>query len=92
MKKSLLLIKALIIVFWSTQVSLAQQRVDEALTKKIIIHGKLLASTGPNIGWIDSYFLYEKNVFLCQFKSIGIIDGAYQSWVECYFPKFSTSR
>ena len=59
MKKSLLLIKALVIVVWSAQVSLAAF-VDRDLTHNILSSGKLLFSDTD-----ESIFVYRNNYYKC---------------------------
>ena len=61
MKKSLLLIKALIIVVWSAQVYSAEF-VFRDLTHDILSSGKLLFSDTD-----ESIFVYRNNYYKCSF-------------------------
>ena len=59
MKKSLLLIKALIIVVWSAQVSLAEL-VDESLSDKIFMDGRIITSDDG-----AKLIQYKNKLYMC---------------------------
>lgn len=75
MKKSLLLIKALIIVFWSAQVSLAESKfVEGVVAERIVNNGKLITSgyeskihDGVRISFLASLYKYRSNYYRCTF-------------------------
>lgn len=90
MKNSLLLIKALIIVVWSAQVSLAGSKfVEGDVAENIVNTGKLITSgyeskiyEGTRISFLVSLYKYRSNYFKCTFN-----DGESMFVTSCIYVK-----
>lgn len=82
MKKSFVLIKALIIVLWSAQVSLANTPVSASLAEKVYKYGEYRTLSGGHTG----IYYYRDEFYTCNsFTEEGVYDITDGLIIRCEF-------